>query len=81
MVKISIIKFSFNLKCCIHYILIFIQVIVYNVTGYNCRKKVYIFILFDYRLDLNAADSGVQQKILQCETNPNVEKDKSCMQC
>lgn len=33
------------------------------------------------RLDLNAADSGVQQKILQCETNPNVEKDKSCMQC
>jgi len=35
----------------------------------------------DGRLDLNAADSGVQQKILQCETNPNVEKDKPCMQC
>lgn len=34
-----------------------------------------------YRLDLNAADSGVQQKNIQCETNPNVEKDKNCMQC
>lgn len=40
-----------------------------------------MLILIDYRLDLNAADSGVQQKILQCEANPNVEKDKSCMQC
>jgi len=52
----------------------------YNVT--LLKKKLFIsFFLLNYRLDLNAADSGVQQKILQCETNTNVEKDKSCMQC
>lgn len=44
-------------------------------------KQILIVLSIDCRLDLNAADSGVQQKILQCETNPNVEKDKSCMQC
>jgi len=43
--------------------------------------KMNFFLVIGYRLDLNAADSGVQQKILQCETNTNVEKDKSCMQC
>jgi len=51
----------------------------YNVT--LLKKSIHIIFLLNYRLDLNAADSGVQQKILQCETNTNVEKDKSCMQC
>lgn len=52
----------------------------YNLSLFK-KKIIHILFSLNYRLDLNAADSGVQQKILQCETNTNVEKDKSCMQC
>lgn len=59
-----------------------IQNVTYKLKCNTIKKKIIrIFFLLNYRLDLNAADSGVQQKILQCETNTNVEKDKSCMQC